>query len=566
MADWTRFRVILQGLDPASGRFTDPALLTGDGIIPMPPRTRHVCFARDRYDGSLYLFAGGDHGRLVQVRIYNGDNGLISARELQQVVIGGATSACSSDDNTGMLYVTEPAMGVWRLDTDPEEVPVRGPVALNAPYGDLGEPLGVAGILDGGSRVTLVADTGLESFVGVSEDGDLAARRDFAEAFAGGSVNGSITGIAMGRLPVNGRMRDVMVVGGSGDAGDGFIDILPLPFGTAVNAARPASPDAVVKPIALSAPVTGGMDAADDPAIWIHPRDPARSLVLGADKGAGLGIYDLRGRLKQFLPDGRINNVDQRPGFPGHPALAHLAAGSDRTNVAVAIYAIDEATGRVSRVDARTIPAEFNDIYGMCMYRSRRTGDLYVFGTSDDGQFHQWRLFPAGRDKVDAELVRHVRIGTMTEACAADDATGHLYVAEERVGVWRYGAEPGDGDARTEVARIRPGGELTADLEGVAIYETGEDTGYLIVTSQGSDNYSVYDRQPPHDYLGTFRIRANPEEGMDGTSQTDGIEITNVKLPGYPRGLMVAQDGRYDESQNFKFVSWEDIARQLDLE
>jgi 3-phytase len=31
-------------------------------------------------------------------------------------------------------------------------------------------------------------------------------------------------------------------------------------------------------------PVPSSGDAADDPAIWVHPGDPARSLVLGTDK------------------------------------------------------------------------------------------------------------------------------------------------------------------------------------------------------------------------------------------------------------------------------------------
>ncbi|NNE37896.1 MAG: phytase, partial [Gammaproteobacteria bacterium] len=179
---------------------------------------------------------------------------------------------------------------------------------------------------------------------------------------------------------------------------------------------------------------------------------------------------------------------------------------------------------------------------------------------------HQWRLFEIAGNKIDAELVRRINIGTVTEGCVVDDEHGFLYAAEERVGVWRYGAEPEDGDRRSAVAMIETGGVLSADLEGMAIYDTGQGNGYLVVTSQGSDNYSVYNRLPPHTYRGTFRIRTNPESGLDGTSQTDGIDITNVPLPGYPEGLLVAQDGRYDQSQNFKYVSWQDIAEQLGLD
>ena len=45
-------------------------------------------------------------------------------------------------------------------------------------------------------------------------------------------------------------------------------------------------------------------DAADDPAIWVHPDDPAKSLVIGTDKQLGLYVFDLEGRAVQTLPDG----------------------------------------------------------------------------------------------------------------------------------------------------------------------------------------------------------------------------------------------------------------------
>src|SRR5690606_10081702 len=47
-------------------------------------------------------------------------------------------------------------------------------------------------------------------------------------------------------------------------------------------------------------PVNTSGDAADDPAIWIHPQQPERSLVLGTNKKAGLHIYDLQGHEQQF--------------------------------------------------------------------------------------------------------------------------------------------------------------------------------------------------------------------------------------------------------------------------
>src|SRR3546814_18948829 len=76
---------------------------------------------------------------------------------------------------------------------------------------------------------------------------------------------------------------------------------------------RPARRSAALRVETVAAGMYG--DAADDPALWANPGDPAASLVIATDKKAGLYVYDMRGEVVQFLPDGRMNNVDLREGF-----------------------------------------------------------------------------------------------------------------------------------------------------------------------------------------------------------------------------------------------------------
>src|SRR5215813_8034598 len=45
-------------------------------------------------------------------------------------------------------------------------------------------------------------------------------------------------------------------------------------------------------------------------------------------------------------------------------------------------------------------------VYGMCMYRSAKTGKIYYFGDSKSGDVEQWELFDSG-GKVDAKKVRN---------------------------------------------------------------------------------------------------------------------------------------------------------------
>ena len=91
-------------------------------------------------------------------------------------------------------------------------------------------------------------------------------------------------------------------------------------------------------------------DAADDPAIWADPANPANSLIIGTDKKAGLNLYDMQGRVIQHLPDGKMNNVDLREGFMlgGQPIV--LVTASDRTSKAVAIYRLDPEVRRLINI------------------------------------------------------------------------------------------------------------------------------------------------------------------------------------------------------------------------
>jgi 3-phytase len=169
-------------------------------------------------------------------------------------------------------------------------------------------------------------------------------------------------------------------------------------------------------------------------------------------------------------------------------------------------------------------------------------------------------------------VVREIAVGSQAEGCAADDANGRLYIAEEDVGLWRYSAEPNGGSERVEVDTVKKG-HLTDDAEGVTVFYGADhgslrNGGYLIVSSQGSNDYNVYRRDGGNAFIGKFAIVANPQ-GIDGTSDTDGIDVTSTPLgSAFSHGVFIAQDGDNtapSAAQNFKLVPWERIAKALDL-
>ncbi len=204
------------------------------------------------------------------------------------------------------------------------------------------------------------------------------------------------------------------------------------------------------------------------------------------------------------------------------------------------------------------------------MYRSSRSGRTYVFISDPDGLVRQWELVPTRAGKVRARKVRDIKFGSQTEGCVADDQSGILYVAEEDIGLWRVPAEPNASAAPTSVDKVEANPKLKDDLEGVGLYNLGGGRGYLVVSSQGNNSYAVYRREGDNAYLGSFSVIADPASGIDGISETDGLDVSSASLgPGFEHGAMIAQDGRNVlpvENQNFKYVPWSEIARALNLE
>ena len=319
-------------------------------------------------------------------------------------------------------------------------------------------------------------------------------------------------------------------------------------------------------------PVDDPCDAADDPAIWVNEDNPEASLIVATNKVRGLLVYALDGSEVSRLDSGRINNVDLRSGIRVGGEETIVVAGTNRTTKTLDILALDAGSGQLAPLGDPIDPEFAADPYGICLYHSAASGDLYVFANAQDGAVGQWRLDDDGRGGLSGAPVRSWMLASQPEGCVADDANGWLFIGEEEAGIWRFDAEPtAPADQPTAVDRTglgEPGGgRLAADVEGLALYAppgSSNRDGFLVASSQGNHTYVVYDRAPPHAYRGTFRIAG--EGSIDGTEETDGIDLVAAPVgPDYPAGLLVAQDGfNYDPdgsrtNQNFKLVSWENV-------
>ncbi|HTF07167.1 MAG TPA: phytase [Asanoa sp.] len=383
----------------------------------------------------------------------------------------------------------------------------------------------------------------------------------------------------------------------------------------------------------------GGNASGDDPAIWVHPRDSRRSIVVVTAKEGGLRVYDLASRELQSLPAtaaprpdaavGRYNNVDIAYGVKLGGQKIDVAVVSDRYNDQLRFFRIDPAgaSARTPLVEVTAAGQKFlfnpdraavdegHSAYGLAVWQPKRDETYAVITQEGATTVATARIVEVG-GKLGYTGVRTITMpssfplpdgSTWTpcdepgalpqlEGVAVDQASGALYAAQEDVGVWRiqlpltgrvaprlvdrvrdFGIHDAYDPETEECTPIDPadkgfgGTHLTADAEGVDVYYGRGGRGYVIVSSQGDDTYTVYDREGHNRPLGTFRVRG--VRGVDDVNGSDGLAVTNRPVGGYREGLVVTHDEPetgpgVDESRdatNFSYVSFGAVARALDL-
>jgi 3-phytase len=334
----------------------------------------------------------------------------------------------------------------------------------------------------------------------------------------------------------------------------------PQPRTTQISETPTVRPEAKVQTV----PVPSSGDAADDPAIWIHPTDPERSLILGTNKNGGLHLYNMDGSEHQLVADGsRPNNVDVLYDFKLGDGTVDLAMASLRNKTApgIKVWVIHPDSRQLTDVTEGGVLRVMDGLggipYGYCTYRSK-SGASYFFVSSKKGRVEQYLLEATGKGTVNATKVRTLGGSGIREGLVADHELGYLYVAHEAKGIFKYGAEPDAGTDSKLVAKVGKNG-LEKDVEGLTIYYASGGKGYLIASSQSKNHFTVYTREGDN----RFVLTIDPKQGaIDDVIHTDGIDVTNRPTSKqFPQGVFVAQDHRNSKvNQNFKLYAWEDIA------
>lgn len=548
-----------------------------------------LCLYQSPLNREYYVFVNNDDGDFEQWQIRAATEGQLELSLAREFSVGSETENCVVDDERSSLYVAEEDVALWRYGAEPESGNTRVIVDLTGRRGNFTEQVeGLAvyygadgnGYLLGADEVgdrIVVLDRKTGAFVGAFEIGATDTVDGVQEpggiAVVGLALNADFPqGLLVTTDDVHGENTNFKIV--SWETIAAALDLTSDPTydpRLTNTATRPVNLVPQVNPTIETEPVASGIDAADDPAIWVHPTDPNLSTIIGTNKtvAGGMVVYDLDGTKIQEVPMGRINNADLRYSFPLDGALVDIVVGSNRTDNSIEVYTINPDTRTLEDAAARVLESNLTEVYGICLYRSALSGKFYaIVNSAKDGGVEQWELFDNGAGQIDGEVVRTFSVGNQTEGCVADDERGVLYIGEEASGFWKYGAEPNDDSAPILIDTTGEGGNLTADVEGIALYNQSDGTGYIIVSSQGNSTFVVYAREGDNAYLGTFQI--TPSETVDGVSGTDGIDVISTPLgDAFPHGVFVAQDDRNIspvDNQNFKLVDWQAIADALGLE
>ena len=319
------------------------------------------------------------------------------------------------------------------------------------------------------------------------------------------------------------------------------------------------APVAALMPRVVTAPVDHD---TDDPAIWINPTNPAQSLVLGTDKDSAGALYafDLAGRVVGKVPDlRRPNNVDIAYGLMLGGQPTDIAVVTEREAQRLRVFRLPD----LMPLDQGNLTVFFGDTtrppMGIALYT--RPTDHAIFavvgGKSGPAEDYLWQyqLADDGTGKVQMTKVR--AFGRYSgrkeiEAIAIDNELGYVYYSDEQFGVHKYRADPDAPAANTELALFGTSG-FASDLEGISIYKSGPGAGYVLVSNQQADTFRIFPREgrpgQPHEHPLITAVRLS-------TRESDGNDVTNIALPGFPGGLLVAMSA----DRTFQYYAWDDIA------
>ncbi|UTA68733.1 phytase [Emticicia sp. 21SJ11W-3] len=348
-----------------------------------------------------------------------------------------------------------------------------------------------------------------------------------------------------------------------------LVPFLCLLVFSCVNRQQPASiqnvsaAESVIAPVYVTDSVRRD---SDDPAVWINPKDPGKSLILGTDKDqdGALYVFDLQGKVQEDkVVRGlkRPNNVDIEYGLVLNGVATDIAVTTERYTHKLRIFSLPDLkpvdNGGIAVFENEN-EAGFRDLMGIALYKNKK-GQIYAIvgrktGPTAGGYLGQYLLNDDGNGQVKATLVRKFGLYSgkkEIESIMVDDELGYVYYSDEGVGVRQYFADPEKGNNQLSLFATTG---FTEDHEGISLYRLSKTTGYILVSDQGADKFHIFSREGTrenpyeHRLLKVVKVQAHQSDG----SETIALPLNKT----FQKGFFIAMS----DDRTFHLYKWEDIA------
>jgi len=304
---------------------------------------------------------------------------------------------------------------------------------------------------------------------------------------------------------------------------------------------------------------------SDDPAIWFNKEDPAKSFILGTDKGndtldGGLYVFDLNGKIdynKSVLGLKRPNNVDIAYGLEVLGKKTDIAVCTERNTNTIRVFSLPE----IQSLDNGGIPVfegeSLRSPMGVALFKDSRTGLIYAFVGRKTGPklnyIFQYLLSADDNGVVKGQLVR--KFGKFSgkkeiESIVVDNELGYVYYSDEGKGVRKYYAHP---DSSPNELALFARKKVKEDHEGLSIFKNPDGTGFILLSDQQANQFNVYHREGQNDNPHKHRLI---KKIYASSIESDGSEVLHLPLNNtFKKGIFVAMstDG------TFQFYRWEDF-------
>lgn len=313
-----------------------------------------------------------------------------------------------------------------------------------------------------------------------------------------------------------------------------------------------------VQPVIVTEKV---LNDSDDPAIWINPADPSKSLVLGTDKGdttGGIYVFDLQGKIdrsKSVMNLKRPNNIDIEYGFHYNEKTIDIAVFTERGRNMIRVFSLPD----MKEIDGGGIEVFVGepqrDPMGISLYNTKN--EIYAIvgrKSGPDGSFLWQYKLQSENGIVRAKKVR--AFGKFSgkkeiESIVVDDALGYVYYSDETVGVRQFYASPDSSGKELSLFATKG---VKNDHEGLSIYPTSDKTGYILLSDQQANRFHIFAREGDdnnafnHKLVKVVKVAAKDSDGSDVTS----VPLNDT----FKHGLFVVMS----TDKTFHYYRWEDIA------